>query len=155
MGNSTFLTRVVLENYKSIAACDVRLGPLTFLVGPNGSGKSNFLDALRFVTDALRNTTEYAFREHGGADRVVRRSIEQPSPSQFGIRLEFVLPSGNTGHYAFRVDVRSLGGYQVQAEECVVRERASMDQAAYFRVHRGVVDASVEVAPACSRIAST
>ena len=48
-----FLTRVRIKNYKSIAACDVKLGNLAFLVGPNGSGKSNFLDALRFVADML------------------------------------------------------------------------------------------------------
>jgi len=42
MERATFLTRVVLENYKSIAHCDVRLGPLNYLVGPNGAGKSNF-----------------------------------------------------------------------------------------------------------------
>lgn len=59
---SVFLTRVVLQNYKSIAACDVQLGPLTFLIGPNGAGKSNFLDALRFVTDSLRTSLEHALR---------------------------------------------------------------------------------------------
>ena len=48
-----FLTRVRIKNYKSIKACDVELGSLAFLVGPNGSGKSNFLDALRFVAEAL------------------------------------------------------------------------------------------------------
>jgi transcriptional regulator with XRE-family HTH domain len=45
--NSTFIHRVRLENYKSIAACDVVLGPLTFLVGRNGAGKSNFLNPER------------------------------------------------------------------------------------------------------------
>ena len=53
MENSTFIRRVVLKNYKSIAACDVQLHPLMFLVGRNGAGKSNFLDSLRFVADAL------------------------------------------------------------------------------------------------------
>jgi len=57
--------RVRLRNYKSIAACDVRLGPFTALVGPNGSGKSNFLDALRFVRDALDTNLEHALRERG------------------------------------------------------------------------------------------
>ncbi len=55
MKGSTFLKRVVLKNYKSIAFCDVSLGPLVFLVGPNGAGKSNFVDALRFVGDGLRS----------------------------------------------------------------------------------------------------
>jgi len=44
-----FISRVRLENYKSIESCDVWLSPLTVLVGPNGSGKSNFLDALSFT----------------------------------------------------------------------------------------------------------
>ncbi|WP_395140362.1 AAA family ATPase [Armatimonas sp.] len=44
-----FLHRVRLENYKSIAHCDVELKDLTFLVGPNGAGKSNFLSSLYFL----------------------------------------------------------------------------------------------------------
>jgi len=60
------LRRVVLKDYKSIKACNVSLGSLAFLVGPNGSGKSNFLDALRFVADALRTSLDHAMRERGG-----------------------------------------------------------------------------------------
>ena len=66
MERATFLTRVVLENYKSIAHGDVRLGPLNYLVGPNGAGKSNFLDALRFVADALTHSVEQALCARGG-----------------------------------------------------------------------------------------
>ena len=62
---SPFLTRVVLKNYKSIAASGVDLRALTFLVGPNGSGKSNFLDALRFTSDSLRSSLDNALRERG------------------------------------------------------------------------------------------
>jgi len=68
MTDSTFLTRVVLRNYKSIAECNVRLHPLVFLVGPNGAGKSNFLDALRFVADALRTSLDLPC-ETGAASR--------------------------------------------------------------------------------------
>ena len=63
---STFLTRVVLHNYKSIAACDVRLGALTYLVGPNGAGKSNFLDALHLVADALKMSLAAALNARWG-----------------------------------------------------------------------------------------
>ena len=66
MSSSCLITRLALENYKSIARCDVSLGALTFLVGANGSGKSNFLDALRFVADSLRNALDHAIRERGG-----------------------------------------------------------------------------------------
>src|SRR5436853_1945700 len=89
MGDSTFLTRVLLENYKSIARCDVTLGPLTFLVGPNGSGKSNFLDALRLVSESLRSSLDHALRDRGGIKEVRLRSGGHPT--HFGLRLEFRL----------------------------------------------------------------
>ena len=107
MKDSTLITRVVLKNYKSIAACDVQLGPLTFLLGRNGSGKSNFLDALRFVTDALNLSLDHAVRDRGGIDGVRRRS--RGHPNHFSIRLGFALPEGATGHYAFRIGTRSPG----------------------------------------------
>src|SRR5215210_4107750 len=99
MGHSTFLTRVVLENYKSIARCDVPLGSLTFLVGANGSGKSNFLDALRFVADALRSSLDHALRDRGGIKQVRRRSGGTTTtrgrsggpPPHLGLRVEFRL----------------------------------------------------------------
>ena len=53
---ASLLRRVKIRDYKSIAYCDVELGPLTVLVGRNGAGKSNFLDALGFVADALRGS---------------------------------------------------------------------------------------------------
>ena len=141
MKDSTFITRVVLKNYKSIAACDVRLGSLTFLVGRNGAGKSNFLDALRFVADALNSSLDHAVRDRGGINDVRRRS--RGHPNHFSIRLEFTLPEGATGHYAFRIGTRSPGGYEVQTEECVIRTE-------YFRVNNGTVTTSTQVAPAAS-----
>ena len=83
MKDSTFITRVILKNYKSIAACDVHLGPLTFLVGRNGSGKSNFLDALRFVADALNTSLDHAIRDRGGINDVRRRSRGHPNHLAF------------------------------------------------------------------------
>jgi energy-coupling factor transporter ATP-binding protein EcfA2 len=71
-----FISRVRIKNYKSIASCDVRLGPLTILVGPNGSGKSNFLDALAFMTRALATTPEEAIDERDGLGELIRRVPE-------------------------------------------------------------------------------
>ena len=68
-----FLTRVRIRNYKSIAECDVVLGPLTVLLGLNASGKSNFLDALMFARDAVETTPQEAFRARGGAVEVLHR----------------------------------------------------------------------------------
>jgi predicted ATPase len=116
--HSPFITRVILRDYRSIAACNVRLGPLTFLVGPNGSGKSNFLDALRLITDALRTSLDHALRDRGGVHEVRRRSSGHPR--NFAIRIEFQLPDRTPGHFAFEVSARSHGDYAVQKEECEI-----------------------------------
>jgi len=139
------IRRVVLKNYKSIAACDVELGQLVFLVGPNGSGKSNFLDALRFVADALRGSVDHALRERGGIKEVRRRSGGHPT--HFGIRLEFALPSGETGHYSFRIGAKARAGFEVQDEELVVNHLEALRPASRFRVRSGRVTSTAEVPP--------
>ncbi len=149
MKDSTFITKVVLKNYKSIAACDVQLGPLTFLVGRNGAGKSNFLDALRFVADALNSSLDHAIRDRGGINNVRRRS--RGHPNHFSIRLEFALPEGSTGHYALQIRTRSPGGYEVQTEECRIQNKSCLTPEAYFRVESGtVINTSAKVAPAAA-----
>ena len=147
MKDSTFITRVILKNYKSIAACDVQLRPLTFLVGPNGAGKSNFLDSLRFVADALNSSLDHAIRDRGGINDVRRRSGGHPN--HFSIRLNFTLPEGSTGYYTFRIGSRPRGGYEVQKEECRLWRGQLLTQDEYFHVQNGkVTETSVEVAPA-------
>lgn len=84
-----FITRVRIENYKSIAHCDVALGRFTVLLGLNAAGKSNFLDALRFVRDALMDGPDEALAKRGGWAEVLRR-VPKPTPSCV-IGLEFRL----------------------------------------------------------------
>ncbi len=147
MKDSTFLKRVVLKNYKSIAACDVSLVPLVFLVGPNGAGKSNFVDALRFVVDGLRTTLDHALRERGGIQEVRRRSSGHPT--HFAIHLEFQLASGQSGSYEFRVGARPDGAYEVQEERCTVHGIEPLEVASY-EVQAGRVRTSVGVVPAAA-----
>lgn len=137
------LTRVKLKNYKSIAACDVSPAQLLFLVGPNGSGKSNFLDALRFVADALSFSIDHALRDRGGINEVRRRSGGHPT--HFGIRVEFSLVNSR-GHYAFTVGARRRGGYEIQREECFVVEQDGSGSHSYV-VERGRVVGSTLSSP--------
>ena len=139
MTNNIFLTRVALRNYKSIGGCNVRLGPLTYLVGANGSGKSNFLDALHLVRDALSGSLDNALNERGGLMEVRRRSSGHPT--NFAIRLEFILPNGQAGFYAFNVGALAGRGYEVQTEKCVI---AGIGKGPFFHVERGVLKASSE-----------
>jgi predicted ATPase len=134
------IRRIRLRNYKSIAACDVALGQLMFLVGPNGAGKSSFLDAMRFVADGLRTSMDLALRERGGIKEVRRRSVGHPN--HFNIRLDFSLPSGQAGHYAFRVGAQAAGGYEVQNEECSIASTHVLGGTHHFHVKSGCVVAT-------------
>lgn len=141
MTPNVFLNRVVLRNYKSIAACDVTLSPLTYLVGTNGSGKSNFLDALHFVRDALNGSLDNALNERGGLSEVRRRSSGHPT--HFGIRLEFTLSNGERGLYAFAVGALPSSGYEVQREECSI---GGNGKGPYFLLEHGKLIKTSETA---------
>jgi predicted ATPase len=143
-----FINRVTVRNYRSIAACQVSLGQLMFLIGPNGAGKSNFLDALRFVADALRTSLDHALRHRGTIREVRRRSGGHPN--NFALRFDFTLPSGERGHYAFRVGAKPSGGYEVQSEECRVYSADNVLAPSHeFHIRSGkVVRASFSPVPA-------
>ena len=51
------LKRLRVKGYKSLAAVDLELAPLTLLFGPNAAGKSNFLDALQLLSKIAASRT--------------------------------------------------------------------------------------------------
>ncbi len=101
-----FITKITIQDYKSIASCQVNLQPLMFLVGPNGSGKSNFLDAFRFVSESLRASLDLRGTRPRRDHRRARRRARLPHPQTNGhlsVRFDFELPSGYGGYYSFRI----------------------------------------------------
>lgn len=132
--------RIIVKNYKSIAACDVELGAISLLVGPNGSGKSNFIDALRLVSDALSSTLEYAIRERGGVAEVRRRS--RGHPTHFGVRVEMALARDWNATYAFEIAARKGQSFEVQREDCRILDRNVL--VAGFSVERGELKTSFD-----------
>ncbi len=111
--------RVRLRNWRSIAACDVTLGGLTFLLGRNGAGKSNFLDAFQFVSDALNTSLDHAFRDRGGIGDVRRKSGGHPN--HFAMRFDLTLPDGIQAAYSLRIGAKPSGGFVVQDERGELR----------------------------------
>jgi len=140
------ISKVTLRNYKSIANCRVDLQALTFLVGPNGSGKSNFLDGLRFTSDALRTSLDHALRDRGTIKEVRRRSGGHPN--RFAIRIDFTLPTGGVGHYSFQVGEKPSGGFEVLNEECqIISDGGLLNEAHYHVSGGGIITSSAAVLP--------
>jgi len=113
-----FLRRLVLKDYKSIGACDIKPAGFTAFVGPNGAGKSNILDSLRFVKESLRNSLEFAIRDRGGINEVRRRSGGHPR--HFAMRLDLSLEDGSKATFSFEIGATTAGGFKVKREECIL-----------------------------------
>ncbi len=144
-----FLRRVSLQNYMSIARCSVELGPLNFLVGPNGAGKSNFLDALRFTSESLTTSVEHALRERGGIAEVRRRSAGHPT--HFGVRLEWALPNGTSGVFAFGIGAKPGAGFEIQRELCEINPADPFGLQVRYEIRSGeIVDCTMAVRPAAA-----
>ena len=139
-----FLTRVKLLNYKSIATCDVPLRQISFLVGPNGSGKSNFLDALRFVSDALNLSLDHALRARGGVYLVQRQP--RRGAETFGLRVQMELATC-FGWYALAVGAKGEEGYEICREECHLVQRESGSKHFFRAEHGQMVATSISRAP--------
>jgi predicted ATPase len=133
---TVFIRKVSLGNYRSIAQCEVELGPVTFLVGANGSGKSNFLDALRLISDSLNRSLDHSLRDRGGLEEVRRRSGGHPT--HFSVRVDFEL-AGSTGFYAFKVGAKRQGTWSISHEECRLG-------AAFYSVREGTVQRPIDQA---------
>ncbi len=105
----TALSRVALGTYKSIRACDVEIGNVTFLIGRNGAGKSNFLDGLHFIHDAINTNLESAVTAHGSPG-----SLRTVGTDKLSVELRFTLASGEA---IYRVTLRTPdASYQVIEE---------------------------------------
>lgn len=131
---------VRLTNYRSIAACDVALDPLTVLVGPNGAGKSNFLDALAFVAEAVSTTPDQALVSRGGLGEVLCRVPRQAA--SLSVHLDVAVPTDQgtaAGAYEFELVRETRPGtrtFRVGWEACIL---TSQGRTVRFQVRDGEI----------------
>ena len=87
------INRVQVLNYGCLHYVDVPLDRFHVFIGPNASGKSTLMDAIKFVSDVVRDGVDAACRSRASnfADLVWGRP-ENPKEQRFEIALEFGLP---------------------------------------------------------------
>lgn len=103
-----------MKNWRSIAAAEVELTPLTVIVGRNSSGKSNLVDALLFASEVGRDAST-AVSRRGGIASIRRWSPSKPYDVTIDVRVarsrdviersyarhEMVMKSGRDGAWHF------------------------------------------------------
>lgn len=87
------INRIQVLNYGCLRYVDVPMDRFHVLIGPNASGKSTLMDAIKFVSDVVRDGVDSAVQDRTAnfADLVWGRP-EQPEEQRFEIALEFELP---------------------------------------------------------------
>jgi len=145
------ITRVRLENFRSIRQCDVALEPLTLLVGPNGSGKSNFLDALGLIGEAVSDSFGAAMQRRGGVRSLLYRAGEEPKTNRFKIEIVFELSPETQGVYTLH-PARYDGAFSQETGSYINSERLSLNDTLVFGSGAdNVVTGTLNPAPAPSR----
>lgn len=69
--NNSQLSRIVLQGFKSIRACDLELKELNVLIGPNGAGKSNFIEFFQLIQNILESKLQRYVSKQGGPDTLL------------------------------------------------------------------------------------
>lgn len=116
------ITRIKIENFKSLKNVEIEFCNLMFLVGPNASGKSNFAQSLDFLSLVARESLEYAVADQGGYFNLcyrkkkrskagVRFNVSGTFPFHNNISCEFVY------QFSFRADKEGIeSDYYVNEE---------------------------------------
>lgn len=108
------ITRLSFHNYRSLGeAVSLELGPLTALVGVNGSGKSNVGDALRFLSECLRDGLDTAVSRRNGIGSLIRWSSGRPF--DLAISAEVKTERG-VGFWGFQLAQEAGGTFSVKGE---------------------------------------
>ena len=67
------ITKIEIENFKSIEKAEVELGKFNVLIGPNNSGKSNFLEAILLMKKLTNYDTGRIFTERDSFEKYLWR----------------------------------------------------------------------------------
>ena len=92
------ISRIQVLNYGCLRYVDVPMGRFHVLIGPNATGKSTLMDAIKFVSDVVRDGVDAAcFKRTSNFQDLVWGRPTNPEDQRFEIALEFALPADIKG----------------------------------------------------------
>ncbi|WP_448528801.1 AAA family ATPase [Raineya sp.] len=116
-----YISKIKLINWKNFKEIEVSLQKRTFIVGPNASGKSNFLDAIRFLRDIVKQSgsLQEAVALRGGVSKI--RCIASRSNSDVSIAI-VISNHQNQAEWEYELTFNQTGGGIAELKAVVKRE---------------------------------
>jgi predicted ATPase len=119
------LKRVHIRNFKSLGDVVVDLGPVTVLIGRSGTGKTNFVEALRFLRDALLDRNIVATQQrYGGWEKLYCATGSKPDFLWFDLTFE---APGIAADYRYQLRYEynpQGGGFRIPEEKLALGDVA-------------------------------
>lgn len=105
-----YISRIKLYNWKNFHDCEVSLSERCFVIGANATGKSNFLDAIRFLRDIVKQGggLQSAVDQRGGISKI--RSLSARKRTDVYIEVELSENGGAVPKWKYALDLVNSGG---------------------------------------------
>lgn len=117
-----YISRIRLLNWKNFQDINVEISERCFIIGANATGKSNFLDALRFLRDIVKQGggLQSAVQSRGGVTKIRCLSAR----THTNIRIEVDLnPDGSAEpKWRYAIDFKHTGGGIQKSRASIVEE---------------------------------
>lgn len=122
-----YVSYINLENWKNFHQCKVELSERCFIVGPNAAGKSNFLDALRFLRDIVKQGggLQTAVDARGGIKKI--RCLSARTKTNVLIEVHLSEPNTTVPKWEYLLDFKHVGGGIQKNQVSVISEIVKKD----------------------------
>ena len=133
------ISKIELFNWKNFHRCEVGVQERCFVVGANAAGKSNFIDALRFLRDVVKQGggLQTAVRVRGGITKI--RCLAAREQSNVKLAIELSESDSRELCWHYELNFKHTGGGIRENQVKIVSEKVFSG-----REQRYVLDRSAE-----------
>ena len=139
------IQNIKLTNWKNFQNCEIKLSDRVIVIGPNAVGKSNFLDALRFLRDIVKQGggLQSAVEDRGGVKKI--RCLAARINTNICIDVTLGDESVGKARWNYHLEFKNNGGGIVKTQTVVVNEKVVNLQKEEVLVDRKETDPEEDV----------
>lgn len=117
-----YISRIRLFNWKNFQDINVDISERCFVIGANATGKSNFLDALRFLRDIVKQGggLQSAVQSRGGVTKI--RCLSARTHTDIRIEVDIQSEGSLRPKWRYAIDFKHTGGGIQKSRAMIVEE---------------------------------